>query len=429
MADKTNHRLIASNDAPSNKFGFDRIHLANYDPPKVDVLKTKGNIAQFGTDNNYPKHTIRQFENSPTHGAIVRSIATYIAGKGFQFEGAEESWVTRLGESQSIDRLGKRWALDLKLHNGFVVKVTWAKDGKTIARLGYEDFSFVRKLMDKDRENVVGYLCSREWKQGTSATTKGVVQYPPFDPKKVVAKQTDSKGNPIKDSQGNPIDALTPEGLPIIAEPIQMFYYDGVTAAMLDYPKPQHIQADTAIQLDCILNESSMNDVLNGGFPNVIIEWHGPEPETEDEKDYIRSSFDRSFSGTKGKKSLMAWTDTSEGSKITVHQLDNRKNDGRHAEAKRLAIQEIITAHRLTSPMLAGIPGSGSLSGNASELEAAFNLIDQTVVLEYQDNLVEGLQQIFDTAGMNITVGIIRMNPFQISQAADSTMNGNDGAK
>src|SRR5688500_165038 len=66
------------------------LSLVGYDAPCVDVPKSQGGIAMFGTDNRYPQHTIYQFENSPTHAAICRFTATLIAGMGFTFDGAEK---------------------------------------------------------------------------------------------------------------------------------------------------------------------------------------------------------------------------------------------------------------------------------------------------------------------------------------------------
>jgi len=48
-----------------------------------------------------------------------------------------------------------------------------------------------------------------------------------------------------------------------------------------------------------------------------------------------------------------------------------------------------------------------------------------TVGVDGQDQLIEGMQHVFDFAGMDVTVGIIQRNPFEVE--ATTTVNEGGG--
>jgi len=401
MSAKNRIKVQAQAPAPAVKPTFKggsvvSLSLDNYSTPVLEVRDRKSGIAQFGIDNLYPQHTIRQYESSPTHQAIIRSKAAYVAGDGFEFGGATEEYVKVLGHGKSINRIGKALALDLALHNGYAFQVTWGIDGKTIARISYVDFSHVRELYDNDG-NIETYLLSKDWDKNPSKTEKRVVQIPPFNPEKVGLQVTnDEAGNPLSYS---------------LAQPNQLYYYKGLTPGMRYYPKPTHIACDMYVKIDGLFGDFHSNNLLNGLLPSFMLEIFGPEPE-EGEKSTQSDKIVKGFKGTKGKKGLVVWNPNGSEQAMKVHVLDVKNNESRYLEIAKFAIQQIITGHMLTSPTLAGLAGAGGLGGNASEIESAFKLYFATVISDMQDQIIEGIQHIFDAAGMPITVKIVSRLPF-----------------
>lgn len=381
------------------------LSLDNYETPVLEVRERKSGLALFGKNNLYPQHTIKQFEESPTHGAIIRSKATFIAGDGFEFEGADESFASTIGYGRSINRIGKSLALDLALHNGYAFQVTWGRDGKTIARISYVDFSHVREFYDQNG-NLECYLISKDWDKNPSRTDKRVKELPPFNPENVgMEVVTNASGQPISYT---------------FKQPNQLYYYKGQTPGMRYYPKPTHVACDVYVKIDALFAEFHVNNLLNGLLPSFILELFGTEPE-ESDKDEQTNKFNRSFKGPKGKKGFVIWNPNGAEQAMKVHVLDVKNNESRYLEIAKFAIQQIITGHRLTSPTLAGLAGSGGLGGNASEIESAFKLYFATVISDMQDQLVEGLQHVFSAAAMPITVKIISRIPFQQETTVKTT--------
>lgn len=400
------------------------LSLVGYDPPCPDVIKATSGIAQFGTDNRYPQHTIYQFENSPTHAAICRFTATLIAGMGFTMEGADENWLKTVGHGRSLDRIGKSLALDLKLHNGWAVQTTWSKDGTKVARIKYEDFSHVRKELDTDGNFTGRYFLCKHWKRGVTSTTKGVTMLPEFNPENVFEYQMTADGKDYAlDSTKQRIKVMGDNGLPKIKEPNQLYYYEGTSPGKLHYPKPMHIAADTDIQIDIEFKAFHIGNIMNGMTPAFFMEVFGAIPE-ESEQDAFEASMQRAFKGKKGKKSFIKFTDDY-NNKSQITPLDIKNNETRYLELIKFIISQIISAHMLGSPTLAGLAGTGGLGGNAAEIESAFKLYLDTVVLDMQDQLIEGMQHIMDLAGMPIKVGIKARNPFG-DTSTTKTNNGNN---
>ena len=409
------------------------LSVESYKKPVVEAEKlSKDGIALFGEDNQYPQRSIEQYKNSPTHSAICGWVGEMYAGNGFVFEtkssevqqSTVDDWAKLVGDGRSINRIGKSIALDYKIHNGYCVQVRWAKDGKTISRIKYMDFSHVRKLIDENGD-LVAYLVCKNWKAETKATDKGVIRLPAFDPEAVTRKQRDEQGNVIQDADGNELEAINPEtGTPYIEEPNQLFWFAGTCPGMIHYPYPIHVAADVCIKIDVLFQDFHVNNLLNGLLPSFMLSFNGPEPEEDEKKEFIRD-LDKNLRGTNGKKTIVVWG--GDGVEMQAHILDVKNNEARYLEIHKAAIQQIISGHRLASPMLAGVAGTGTLGGNAQELEAAFSVAKVTIILPGQDALIEGFQDMFDKAGMPITVSIISINPFATTeQTATENSGGGD---
>lgn len=405
-----NQKIKASNKPAetvvvTSRNGSMSVGLASYTAPVVNDPRSshKAGIAPFGVDNRYPEHSLTQFKNSPTHGAICRATANLYAGIGFKWSGEvpTEDWIKRIGEGRSINRMGKQWALDLKIHNGYAVQVMWAQDGVNIARLKYVDFSHVRKNLDAN-EDLIDYRLHKRWGPNVSLNSKGVLTLPKFDPSAVCVKTVDAEGK-----ESIYIDPTT--GLPQIVQPNQLYYYEAASPGMINYPEPDYIAADTDIIIDRLFKGFHANNILNGLLPSFVMIINGPEPEPEQKED-LRRNVSATFKGEKGSKALILWNDGDQ--KVEVTPLDIKNNESRYLEIAKYIKGEIISAHMLPSGRLAGLSESGGIGSNGLEIKVAFQLYNFTVVTNGQDNLIEGLQHIFDTAKMDVTIAIEPLDPF-----------------
>ena len=103
--------------------------------PKFEEKRGKGWV-EFGELNNYPKYLIDLYNESPKHGAIVKSKCTYIYGKGFESSGIANS------RGESWNNILKKCIKDDELFRGYFMQVIWNRIGQ-IAEVYHIDFEKV----------------------------------------------------------------------------------------------------------------------------------------------------------------------------------------------------------------------------------------------------------------------------------------------
>ena len=73
--------------------------------------------------------------------------------------------------------------------------------------------------------------------------------------------------------------------------------------------------------------------------------------------------------------------------------------------------QKILTAHRITSPMLLGIKSNTGLGNNAEEIETAYRLFLNTVVLPYQQSILSVFEGLLEFNYGDVNIGVVQKNP------------------
>ena len=77
-----------------------------------------------------------------------------------------------------------------------------------------------------------------------------------------------------------------------------------------------------------------------------------------------------------------------------------------------MTVQKILTAHRITSPALLGIKENVGLGNNADELETAYRLFLNTIVVPFQQNILGVIEYLLSIKYTDkISVGVIQKNP------------------
>ena len=66
--------------------------------------------------------------------------------------------------------------------------------------------------------------------------------------------------------------------------------------------------------------------------------------------------------------------------------------DKQYLALQELLVQNILTAHRVTSPMLMGIKNETGLGSNVDELNSAANYYLNTVCKPYQNHIIKTLE-------------------------------------
>jgi hypothetical protein len=150
-------------------------------------------------------------------------------------------------------------------------------------------------------------------------------------------------------------------------------------------------------------------------MPTLIMEIQGVNtPEDKDEYD----SKLKKTGGTDGDRVIAIYPESTQEGKPTlfIHPIDNHMHDGKFEKIHHSAVQSILTAHQLSSPVLAGIPTSGNLQPNAGERESALNLYMSNVILDARQDILDALQQIFTECGRPTWTPVVKdSNPYSLT--------------
>lgn len=363
--------------------------------------KVHSNIAYYGADNALDAHIINLYNSSPTHGAIVRSTAKLIAGKGFTIEGILDSDLKVLFHGISPRKSMGTIAVSKILYGGYGILISYSRTGR-IAQMKYVEYGKIRKKVepvpdedfpDTKIEKVTGYAVAERWK---SSSTKNIVYYPKFDPSRVLTFTY-----PDGRTESASWESVRPEGVTVtIAEPEQLHVFEYDCPGDSWYATPDWWAADKAIKFEALYAEFHTNNIANGFMPTVFIEAHGVngDKETADQYDAIF----KKAGGPDGKRMLVFFPPApplSGQQTLFITPINNHMHDGKFKEILASQVQFILTAHRLSSPVLAGIPAQGNLSPNAGERESAFALYFGNEIMDHRQDILDDLKMVFSAGG------------------------------
>ena len=88
--------------------------------------------------------------------------------------------------------------------------------------------------------------------------------------------------------------------------------------------------------------------------------------------------------------------------------------DKQYLALQELLTQNILSGHRVTSPMLMGIKNESGLGSNVDELNSAANFYLNTVVKPFQDQIVKQLRKIFQINNMDMPVNFVQLKPITL---------------
>lgn len=358
----------------ANDYEIIQLTFQAAEQPKYTENKSTGMI-NYGLQNNYPSFLNRLYRESPKHGAIIKSKATYIYGKGLDkmnvlpvINSSGENW----------NQILKKCVIDDEKYGGYYLQIIWNKMGK-IASISHLKFHKVRTNEDNSKFWVKG-----EWdilKQITTNDKKKERVYDAFDANKKVGSQI-----LFVKQQGDENDV---------------------------YPLPSYFQCLNYLESDILVSRHIMGMAKAGFVPSKSINFNNGEPQPA-EKKAIVEGVEKQFTGSEAKRILVTFNKNTENA-VTVTDLgvsSLTKEDFTHVN--NLIQQEIYAAHQITSPMLFGIKTEWQLGGR-SELRDAYEIFKNTYVNERQQAHEEIFNAlIFMATGLPSERSIVPVEPIGI---------------
>tara|TARA_B100000902_G_C27320349_1_gene923973 strand:- start:363 stop:2216 length:1854 start_codon:yes stop_codon:yes gene_type:complete len=367
------------------------INLETSTSPTVTEVRGKDWI-EYGTEdwrNLYPQFIIDLYYSSSITAAIVNATAEMIAGENLIIEDEEDRneearirlqhFMNRANGNESLHEVIKKLAFDFKLQGAFALNIVWSKDRTQIAEIYHVDVSKVRCARPDELGKTKGYYISADW----SNTRQNKPYYVP-------AFNTNDR------TCAN-----------------QIMYSGLYSPNMNSYYTPDWVSCSNWSLIDGRISEYHLNNISSGFSGSFMINFSNGIP-TQEERFQIEQSITEKFTGQNNAgKFVLTFSDdktrTPEVTAISPADLDKQ-----YIALQELLTSNILSGHRVTSPMLMGIKNDTGLGSNVDELNSAANFYLNTVVKPFQDHIVKQLRKIFQVNDMDMPVNFVQLKPITL---------------
>ena len=364
------------------------VNLSTTTAPVVSESRSK-HWVDYGTEdwlNLYPQFLIDLYYNSSTQAAIINATAEMIAGENLVIEDEEEreleavvklkKFFNSANGNETLQEVIKKIAFDFKLQGAFALNIVWSQDRTQISEIYHIGVDKIRAEKPNELGKIEGYYVSADW----SDTRKN-------KPYRVPAFNTNDRTSPN-----------------------QILYTGLYSPNMNAYHTPDYVAANNWALVDQRVAEFHLNNISNGFSGSFMISFANGVP-TQEERFQIEQSLTDKFTGADNAgKFVLTFSDdktrTPEITAITPSDLDKQ-----YLALQELLVQNILTGHRVTSPILMGIKSDSGLGNNADELNSAANFYSNTVVKPFQQHILKVLRKIFTVNNMDMPVRFEQLKP------------------
>ena len=297
----------------------------------------------YGDRNDYPNYLVELFNKSAKHNAIIKSKVHYITGNGWTGSDEAQTFIAKVNRMESLNELTRKVSLDVELFGGYYLELIWSATGQ-LAEVWHCDYTKIRTNKDNTQ-----FWYKDDWKDNK----EDFIVYPAFNPSFPTGKQ--------------------------------ILYVKEYRPDMGIYSLPGYFGALNYIESDIEISKTVLGNAQTGFSASKLITLPNGEP-SDDEKRNIEKRFTNRFSGSDGKKFILAFVNDS-ARKPIVEDLgasDITKED--FAKVDSLIQTNIFSGHQITTPSIFGIAEAGKL-GARSEMRDGYEIFKNTYVNSKQMHL------------------------------------------
>jgi hypothetical protein len=334
------------------------IQLSNYVKPVVRENVNKDWVLN-GNANSFFEYIIDRYNGSPTNAALIDAFVDRIYGKGLSIINAKNN-ASDLARILSILKRSelRKIVHDFKLFGSAVGQIRYGKGSKrTIAKVEHIE----RKMVAPNKVNKDGdvdkYWVCADWSNTTSNEPKPL---PAFGTSK---------------------------------EAIEIFEIKPYSPGKTYYADPDYLAGMQYAMLEEEISNFSVNHIKNGLSMGWVINFNNGVPPEEKQEEIERDVVRKTTGSNNAGRVIISFNDSKETAP-TVEAIPDSANHEQWQFWANEARQQLIVAHRVTSPMLFGVKDSTGLGNNANELKEGSKLLHETTIRPKQDQILDVLQEI-----------------------------------
>jgi len=362
------------------------VDLSTSIAPVVQEVRGR-NYIEYGTAewaNLYPQFLIDLYYNSSTHAAIINATSSMISATdiiALENDNLEalvglKKFLANANGKETLHEVVKKLAFDFKLQGAFALNIIWSQDRQSISEIYHIPCERIRAGKPNELGVVDTYYISSDW-----SNLRG------------------NKPQPVAAFNVN--DRSTPSQI----------LYTGMYSPNMDiYYTPDYNAGCNWALVDQRVAEFHLNNIENGFSGSYFVNFANGIP-TKEEMNKTEQAINNKLTGASNSgKVVYTFSDSKENTPDIV-PIAMSNADKQYIALQELLMQNILTAHRCTSPMLVGINSDNGFGSNAEELNNAFEIYLNTVVKPYQNHILKTLNKILTVNGINLPLEFVQSKP------------------
>lgn len=360
----------------------------------------------WGIKNDYPQKLSELYYNSVIHKSCVDFAVNAIVGDGIDFDKMGDFDAESMPNYEyDWNEFIRRIALDYVIYGSYSFQIIKNKDNKSYS-FYHQPVSSIRCGERNEEGNVDKYFISYDWSQ--------LGKYPPIE----IDRFGFTEDEKIKTGKS------------------YLFVYETYTPDLDYYTAPKYVGG-----IKSILNEielirydlrATMNNFSANGFLTL------PRVETEEERDALLRSVKNSFVGADNANALVVTFSNGDELAQSVPvftKIDKDVNNvNLFSESNERTIDRIVSAHRIPTKALIGMPtDGGQLGGDGNVLNVSYNLYLKTIANNNRRAIINTINQCLALNGVqtklilkDLNFGLTNDNQTQIVEDNTNNVSEND---
>ena len=382
---KNRVKLVSTPQTPKHyKDSIKVVNLSGYQAPDVVEQQHKDWVLYLNGEggDDYFESLIEKYLGSPTNACCINGITEMIYGRGLEAtDSAEKPEMYARMKLLLTPKCLRKLVNDYKLLGQGAVQLIYNKDKSAITKVVHFPMETLRAEKANDGK-IKAYYYFHKWSEIK----------PSDKPKRIPTFGNGGKGDLIE--------------LYIFKPYKPGFYY----YAPVDY--------NGCIQY-CELEEEvanyHINNIQNGLQPSLLVNFNNGVPNEETQELIERKIYDKFSGSSNAGKFILTFNESSEDQATIdpIHLPDA------HAQYQFLADEsreKIMLGHRIVSPILLGIKDNTGFGNNAEELRTASIIMDNMVIRPFQQQLIEGLDEILAFNKIYLNLYFVTLQPIEFTE-------------
>jgi hypothetical protein len=342
------------------------VQMSEYFRPPVEI-KNNAEWVLNGATNSFYDYLIARYNGSSTHSAILNSYTDLTYGQGLINKNSNvEDWLlfNRMITPAEVLKV----ITDYTVYGEAILQIVKANGKDKLPTVYHMQKEYTAPNKANEDNEIEGYWYCEDWSQPTKAE---------YDPVFFPILSDDTKANcyPIKPYRVG-----------------AKYFSDPQYIAGLPY----------AIMEEEIANYYTSH-IKNGLSFGYIVNIPDGNSYTPEEKDALEKQITKRLTGsTNAGKFIINFN--GRDAEITIVAIEVNDAHSQWAYLTSEARQQLLTAHRVTSPMLLGIKDNTGFGNNADEMDTAEAQLMKRVIRPRQRVLLDAFQTIAEFYGLKVNL-------------------------